>query len=169
MPPQSNRIVIIAPIHGKVTRDGKVSEPDVYWIVETWLERHPEIKKRQEDIRVSRGQWTTAEGLKTEVLRVTITAGDDIAGTTPNRMPTSMSFGKRKSGIGSPGQGTGHGCRSNMVLRMVAQKGPSGWEDGSQSRIDEERGDAETYKAAGSEWLRRLRVIPNEAARATER
>ena len=80
MPPTSKRIVIIAPIHGKVTQDRKVSEPDVYWIVQKWLERHPEIKKRQKDIRVSRGQWTTAERLKTEVLRVTITAGDDIAG-----------------------------------------------------------------------------------------
>ena len=101
MPPTSNRIVIIPAIHGKVTQDRKVSEPDVYWIVEKWLERHPEIKKRQKDIRVSRGQWTTAEGLKTELLRVTITPGDDIAGYDPSRMTTSMSFGKRKSGIGS--------------------------------------------------------------------
>jgi hypothetical protein len=42
------RIEIIPAIHGKLTRDHKISEPDVYWILEKWLERHPEIKKRQE-------------------------------------------------------------------------------------------------------------------------
>ena len=81
MPPK--RIEIIPAIHGKLTRDGKISEPDVYWIIEKWLERHPEIKDRQNDIRVVRGQWTTEDGLKTEVITVSIVAGDDIAGYDP--------------------------------------------------------------------------------------
>jgi len=69
--------------HGKLTQEGKVSEPDVYWILEKWLDRHPKIRERQKDIRIVRGQWTTENGLKTEVIRVSIVAGDDIAGYDP--------------------------------------------------------------------------------------
>ncbi len=79
------KITIIPAIHGKLTHDGKVSEPDVYWIVEKWLERHPEIENRQGRIRAVRGQWTTADGLKTEVITVSIVAGDDIAGYDPEQ------------------------------------------------------------------------------------
>ena len=79
------RIRIIPAIHGKLTQDGKTSEPDVYWIVEKWLERHPEITNRQGRIRAVRGQWTTADGLKTEVITVSIVAGDDIAGYDPEQ------------------------------------------------------------------------------------
>ena len=81
MPPK--RIEIVPAIHGKLTRDGKISEPDVYWIIDKWLERHPEIKVRQNDIRVVRGQWTTEDGLKTEVITVSIVADDDIDGYDP--------------------------------------------------------------------------------------
>jgi hypothetical protein len=35
------RITIIPFIHGKLTRDGKMSEPDIYWIMDKWLERQP--------------------------------------------------------------------------------------------------------------------------------
>ena len=83
MPPK--RITIIPAIHGKLTHDSKVSEPDVYWILEKWLERHPELRKRQKDIRITRGQWTTEDGLKTEVITVSIVAGDDIAGYDPEQ------------------------------------------------------------------------------------
>ena len=79
----SKRITIISAIHGKLTHDHKVSEPDVYWILERWLERHPEIRKRQEEIRITRGQWTTEDGLKTEVISASIVVGDDIAGYGP--------------------------------------------------------------------------------------
>ena len=79
------RITIIPAIHGKLTLDGKVSEPDVYWIVEKWVERHPEIKNRQGRIQASRGQWTTEDGLKTEVVTVSIVAGDDITGYDPEQ------------------------------------------------------------------------------------
>jgi hypothetical protein len=30
-------------IHGKLTRDGKMCEPDIDWIMDKWLERHPKI------------------------------------------------------------------------------------------------------------------------------
>lgn len=77
------RIKIIPAIHGKLTRDGKISEPDVYWILSKWLERHPQIKARQGDIRILRGQWTTGDGLKTEVITVSIAEDDDIVDYDP--------------------------------------------------------------------------------------
>ena len=49
------------------------------------MERHPEIKTRQTDIRVTHGQWTTTESLKTEVISVSVVAGDDIAGYDPEQ------------------------------------------------------------------------------------
>ena len=74
------RITIIPFIHGKITRDGKVSEPDIYWIMEKWLGRHPELKNRTHDIRVSRGTMTLPHGGKTDLIRATIIAGADIEG-----------------------------------------------------------------------------------------
>ena len=79
----SDRIEIILPIHGKLTYDGKVCEPDMYWIVEKWLQRHPEVAGRTHDIRVTRGRWTTKDGLPTEVIHGTINYADDIAGYDP--------------------------------------------------------------------------------------
>ena len=81
----TNRITIIPAIHGKLTYDGKVSEPDIPWIVEKWLERHPKIKERRQGIRAVRGQWTSEEGLRTEVITVSVVAGDDIAGYDSNQ------------------------------------------------------------------------------------
>ena len=78
-----DRITIIRPIHGKRTYDGKVCEPDIAWILEKWLDRHPKIRKRRQDIRVVHGQWTTEDGMKTEVITATIVAGEDIAGYDP--------------------------------------------------------------------------------------
>ena len=77
------RITIIPFIHGKITRDGKMSEPDIHWIVEKWLERHPAIKNRTHDIRVTRGTMTLPHGGKTDVIRATIVDGDDIEGYDP--------------------------------------------------------------------------------------
>ena len=77
------RIKIIQPIHGKRTADGKISEPDIYWILDRWLERHPEVKQRQQDIRIVRGQWTSNDGLKTEVIHASIVAGDDLCDYDP--------------------------------------------------------------------------------------
>ncbi len=77
------RVTIIPRIHGKITKDGKASEPDIQWIVEKWLDRHPEFKTRTKDIRAVRGQWHTRDGYRTEVVSVSITPGDDIAGYDP--------------------------------------------------------------------------------------
>jgi hypothetical protein len=77
------RITIVPFIHGKITGDGKMSEPDIHWIIEKWLERHPEIKKRTQDIRVVRGAMTLPQGVKTDLIRATIVAGDDIKGYDP--------------------------------------------------------------------------------------
>ena len=77
------RITIIRFIHGKITRDGKMSEPDIDWIIEKWLERHPEIKKRMRDIRITQGRMTLPHGGKTDLVRATIIVGDDIAGYDP--------------------------------------------------------------------------------------
>ncbi len=76
----SGRIEIIPPIHGKLTYDGKVCEPDIYWIMEKWLARHPEIDSGTQDVRVTGGQWTTEDGLSTEVIHATIKNCDDLAG-----------------------------------------------------------------------------------------
>lgn len=77
------RITIIPNIHGKITRDGKMSEPDIYWILDRWKERHPEIKGREKDIRIVRGTITLGPGIKTDLISVSIIAGDDIAGYDP--------------------------------------------------------------------------------------
>jgi hypothetical protein len=77
------RITIIPSIHGKITRDGKMSEPDIYWILDKWKERHPEIKGREKDIRIVRGTITLRPGIKTDLISVSIVAGDDIAGYDP--------------------------------------------------------------------------------------
>ena len=77
------RITIIPFIHGKLTRDGKMSEPDIYWIMEKWLERHPEVKGREKDIRVVLGSITLTLGIKTDLIDATIIVGDDIEGYDP--------------------------------------------------------------------------------------
>ncbi|QEF97861.1 hypothetical protein Mal15_19070 [Stieleria maiorica] len=80
-----NRITIIPAIHGKLTSDRKASEPDVAWIVQKWLERHPEVENRRGRIRAVSGQWTTEDGLKTEVITITMNIDDDIAGYDPEQ------------------------------------------------------------------------------------
>jgi hypothetical protein len=77
------RITIIPYIHGKLTSDGKMSEPDINWIIEKWLKRHPEIRTRIRDIRVSRGIITLPYGIKTDRIHATIIAGEDLEGYDP--------------------------------------------------------------------------------------
>jgi len=77
------RITIIPRVHGKLTRDRKMSEPAIYWILEKWLERHPEVKCREWDIQITRGRWTLPEGIRTEVISTLILPGKDIAGYDP--------------------------------------------------------------------------------------
>jgi len=78
------RIQIIPNIHGKITRDGKISEPDIYYILEKWFERHPEIKKRKDRIRISSGRFTLLEGHRTDLVDASIIWGPDIDGHNPS-------------------------------------------------------------------------------------
>jgi hypothetical protein len=79
----ASRVTIIPRIHGKLTRDRKMSEPDIHWILDKWLERHPEFRGREKDIRIWSGRWTLPEGIRTEVITVSIPACDEIAGYDP--------------------------------------------------------------------------------------
>lgn len=81
VPPR--RVTIIPRIHGKLTRDRKISEPDIHWILEKWLDRHPEVKGRARDIRITTGLWTLPEGIRTEVISASILPGEEIAGYDP--------------------------------------------------------------------------------------
>jgi hypothetical protein len=80
---REERIQIIPSLHGKITRDGKLSEPDIYYILEKWLDRHPRIKQRQKDIRISRGRFTLPQGVHTELVSVSLRSGEDIDGYDP--------------------------------------------------------------------------------------
>jgi hypothetical protein len=113
---RTKRISIIPAIHGKLTDDGKVSEPDVHWIVEKWLERHPEITNRQGRIRAVRGQWTTTDGLRTEVVNVTIVDGDDIAHYDPEQDKDLYEYWKAEPRFGKQ-------ARLAMELPAVAYLG----------------------------------------------
>ena len=62
------RTKILATIHGKLTADGKVSEPDIAWLLDAWFARHSEVNRDIARPRVVRGSWTTEDGLPTEVL-----------------------------------------------------------------------------------------------------
>jgi hypothetical protein len=85
------RITLIPFLHGKVTRDGKLSEPDIDFILKRWLERHPEVRGRERDIRISRGGITLPGGVQTESVRVTITHSMTWPATIHPRTPTSTS------------------------------------------------------------------------------
>jgi hypothetical protein len=80
---QAKRIEIIPAVHGKLTREGKLSEPDIYDILEKWLDRHPSFKGREKEIRIVRGQWTLREGIRTDVVTVSVVENEDIAGYDP--------------------------------------------------------------------------------------
>jgi hypothetical protein len=80
---RTKRIEIIPALHGKLTHDGKLSEPDIYYILEKWLERHRTFKRRENEIRVVRGRWTLREGIRTEVVSVSGIENEDIAGYDP--------------------------------------------------------------------------------------
>jgi hypothetical protein len=80
---QTKRIEIIPALHGKLTRDGKLSEPDIYFILEKWLERHPAFKGRENEIRIVRTQWTLREGIRTDVVKASAIENESIAGYDP--------------------------------------------------------------------------------------
>ena len=63
---QTKRIEIIPALHGKLTRDGKLSEPDIYYSsgeINGWSVILRSKAGRQE-IRIVRGQWTLREGIE---------------------------------------------------------------------------------------------------------
>jgi hypothetical protein len=78
------RVEIIPFIHGKITTDGKVSEPDIHWMLGRWLERHPEFALRRKDVQITRGATTTRDGLKTELMHATILESGDLCDYDPN-------------------------------------------------------------------------------------
>jgi hypothetical protein len=77
------RVRIIPRIHGKRTRDGKVSEPDIYWILEKCLERHPQFKGQESEMRILSGRWHTRDGRETEVVAVSMPADAELADYDP--------------------------------------------------------------------------------------
>lgn len=79
----STRIVIIPFLHGRLTADGKMSEPDIYFVLEKWLERHPQFLGRESKFRISRGQMHLPEGIQTDLLRVTAETCPELAGYDP--------------------------------------------------------------------------------------
>jgi hypothetical protein len=80
---QAKRVEIIPALHGKLTRDRKLSEPDIYDILEKWLDRHPTFRGREKEIRIVRGQWTLLEGIRTDVVTVSAIENEDTAGYDP--------------------------------------------------------------------------------------
>jgi hypothetical protein len=57
----------------------------MYYILEKWLERHPEIKKQKKRIRISSGRFTLPNGYRTELIDASIAWGPDIDGYDPSK------------------------------------------------------------------------------------
>ena len=76
-------IRIIPFLHGKLTRRGKLSEPDIDDILDRWLGRHLEFQGRERDIRISSGRLTLPGGIRTELVSASLFGADDIAGYDP--------------------------------------------------------------------------------------
>jgi hypothetical protein len=81
---EEKRVEIVPFIHGKITTDGNVSEPDVQWMVNRWFERHPEFAAHRPDVRITRGTTTTKEGLRTDLIRATVLDTGDLGDYDPN-------------------------------------------------------------------------------------
>ncbi|QDU95791.1 hypothetical protein [Lignipirellula cremea] len=79
------RIVVIPFLHGKLTADGKFSEPDIYFIMEKWLARHPEFRGREKQFRLVRGAMHLPGGYPTYLLQVTANFSLDLADYDPTQ------------------------------------------------------------------------------------
>jgi hypothetical protein len=79
----TKRVRIIPFLHGKFTRDGKLSEPDIYFILEKWLDRHPQFKGREQDIRITRGRHTLPGRVSTELVCASMAFCDALANYKP--------------------------------------------------------------------------------------
>jgi hypothetical protein len=76
------RIVIIPFLHGKITADGSLIEPDIDAILEKWLQRHPQFRGRE--FHVIRARMTLEEDdIETDLVRVTADVSPDLAGYDP--------------------------------------------------------------------------------------
>jgi hypothetical protein len=62
-------VKIAASSKTKKTRERGMSEPGIYWILEKWLERHPEVKGRERDIEIARPTSDLAEQLVDRLAR----------------------------------------------------------------------------------------------------
>ena len=72
------RIVIIPFLHGKLSADGSLVEPDIDAILEKWLERHPQFRGRE--FHVIRAKMTLEDDdIKTDLVRVTVDFSPDLA------------------------------------------------------------------------------------------
>ena len=78
-----SRIVIIPFLHGKLTADGKLSEPDIDSIFDQWLARHPEFRGRDQGFRLTRGYMHLPGGVRTDLLRLTAEFHPDLADYDP--------------------------------------------------------------------------------------
>jgi hypothetical protein len=80
----AGRIVIIPFLHGKLADDGTLIEPDIDVILEKWLERHPEFRGRDFHVVKTLG-YLTADGVNTNLVRVTADFSPDLADYDPSQ------------------------------------------------------------------------------------
>lgn len=83
MSEEPKRIEIIPFLHGYVAADGKLIEPDIYRILEKWLERHPDYRGREREFRISRAAMRLPNGVPTERIRVLAEASPSLADYNP--------------------------------------------------------------------------------------
>jgi hypothetical protein len=82
-PLTEGRIVIIPFLHGKLSADGSLVEPDMDDILEKWLQRHPQFRGRE--FHVIRAKMTLEEDdTETDLVRVTVDFSPDLADYDPN-------------------------------------------------------------------------------------
>ena len=75
------RIVIIPFLHGKLTVDGQLVEPDIDSILGKWLERHPE--HREKKFHVIRPLSYSVGEIETQLVRVTAEFSPDLEDYDP--------------------------------------------------------------------------------------
>jgi hypothetical protein len=77
------RIIIIPFLHGKITDDGTLIEPDIDAILERWLDPPPEFRGR--DFHITRsGKYSLHDGIVTKLVRVTTDFSPDLEGYDPS-------------------------------------------------------------------------------------
>ena len=79
------RILIIPVLHGRLTADGKLTEPDIDGIFERWLDRHPQFRGPERDYQVIKAKVLSAEGIDVDKNFMWVTAefSPDLAAYDP--------------------------------------------------------------------------------------